>query len=420
MKTMSWRDHHPGRTIALIVLAIADGATAMSDLTMIRALRPLFGPVPSIPTLWRTLSRTTPEQRAGLITADRQGRIHADTLMGARSRIVIDIDSTIVTTRSDKEQAAGTWKKSFGFHPIVAVDVDRRDVLSVMVRAGNAGSNTTSDHITILDAAINALPARDQAGHHGNTDSDSDSVRVAVTELVARTDAAGQTHGFVAECAARNIRYSVGAAVTETVRTAIEQSEHHDWMAAHPDPKHNKGRYAPDDDPPQVADLTAYVNLDAWPPGARLIVKAETPHIGAQLSLFDTVEGKRHTAIITDLAGDPATIEHHHRNRGGAEAVIRDLKATGFATWPSDSIETNTTWVTCAQLAFNLMSRAQQLTLPKRFRRATPKTIRHRFLHVAACITPTGRTLHYDHTWPWTPTLEQATNQPLTVTNQAA
>ena len=57
----------------------------------------------------------------------------------SRSRIVIDIDIDIeiVTCRSDKQDAAGTWKRSFGFHPLVALDTERREVLAQMPRPGS-------------------------------------------------------------------------------------------------------------------------------------------------------------------------------------------------------------------------------------------------------------------------------------------
>ena len=43
--------------------------------------------------------------------------------------------------------------------------------------------------------------------------------------------------------------------------------------------------------------------MDPWPTGTRLIVRRERPHPGAQLSLFDTIEGFRHTAFITNQPG---------------------------------------------------------------------------------------------------------------------
>jgi hypothetical protein len=47
-----------------------------------------------------------------------------------------------------------------------------------------------------------------------------------------------------------------------------------------------------------VAEITGLVDLSAWPDRSRLIVRKERPHPGAQLSLFDLVEGMRHTVNI--------------------------------------------------------------------------------------------------------------------------
>ena len=39
---------------------------------------------------------------------------------GDGSLIAVDLDATIVTAHSEKENAAATWKKTFGFHPLAA------------------------------------------------------------------------------------------------------------------------------------------------------------------------------------------------------------------------------------------------------------------------------------------------------------
>jgi hypothetical protein len=68
--------------------------------------------------------------------------------------LTIDIDATITVAHSEKENAAKTWKKTFGFHPLLAY-LDRPDVaggeaLAGILRPGKAGSNTAADHIEIL------------------------------------------------------------------------------------------------------------------------------------------------------------------------------------------------------------------------------------------------------------------------------
>lgn len=56
--------------------------------------------------------------------------------------------------------------------------------------------------------------------------------------------------------------------------------------------------------------------------------------------------------------------------------------------------------------ANDLLCWARRISLTGPLRRATPKTIRHRLLHIAAHASP--RRLRLDTTWPWTPDLLDA------------
>ena len=87
-----------------------------------------------------------------------------------------------MTAHSDKDQAAPTWKKTFGFHPLTAWADHGQDgngeSLAIVLRPGNAGSNTASDHIETTPARSRAAPAapapagpgpRRRPGHGGCT-----------------------------------------------------------------------------------------------------------------------------------------------------------------------------------------------------------------------------------------------------------
>ncbi len=93
--------------------------------------------------------------------------------------LVIDMDATLVTASSDKEGAAPTWKKGYGFHPLGAWCANTRECLAMLLRPGNAGSNTFTDHKEVLAAAIRQVPARFRR------------------KILVRVDGAGASHELV-------------------------------------------------------------------------------------------------------------------------------------------------------------------------------------------------------------------------------
>jgi hypothetical protein len=92
---------------------------------------------------------------------------------------------------------------------------------------------------------------------------------------------------------------------------------------------------------------------------------------------------------------------------------------------PFDDI-VNQVWMQRCFAANYLLAWAQRIGCTGQLRRATPKTIRHRLLHIAARSTPTGYRLHLDRHWPWTTTLIDALHRvraafaSLSVTNPGA
>jgi len=71
---------------------------------------------------------------------------------------VLDVDASIVVCHSEKEQAAATFKSTFGYHPILAFLDNSGEFLAGLLRPGNAGANTAVDHIAVLDAALAQIP----------------------------------------------------------------------------------------------------------------------------------------------------------------------------------------------------------------------------------------------------------------------
>lgn len=394
--------HDPGRVAVDVAVMLADGGQAISDLALLRDQADVFGPVASTPTAWRLLAGIDPAVLDGLRSARAAARDLA-WLQAAETRsgipaaraggrdlpgLVLDIDATLVTCHSEKEQAAPTYKRGFGYHPLLCFLDNTGEALAGVLRPGNAGANTASDHITVLDRALAQIP---DAHRHG-------------TPILVRADSAGGAKTFLAHLRAlreRGIRtsFSVGYAVTGPVRRAIRALPDRFWHPAlEQDGTLRAGA--------QVAELTGMVDLTGHPDGTRIIVRRERPHPGAQLSLFDLDEGMRHQAFLTDTpagGGSLQYLEVRHRGHARVEDRIRCGKTTGFGRFPSRHFAINQAWLELALTAIDLLAWTQTLLLDGELATAEPKKLRYRLLHAAARLTRGGRRLHLRiaATWPW-------------------
>jgi hypothetical protein len=156
----------------------------------------------------------------------------------------------------------------------------------------------------------------------------------------------------------------------------------------------------------QIAELTGLVPDHNYPSGTRFIVRREHPHPGAQLSLFDTIEGMRHQVIATDTpvgGGSIQYLEARHRGHARVEDRIRTGKDTGFGRFPSRHFAINAAWLELALTGIDLLAWTQTLLLHGELAHAEPKKLRYRLLHVAARITRSARRtrLRIAQHWPW-------------------
>jgi hypothetical protein len=386
--------HRAGKVLTDLAVMLADGGDCLSDLAVLRDQPGLFGPVASTPTAWRVIER--------LAGADEQG-LAGLRLARARARrrawqagawvdglLMIDLDATLVTAHSDKQGAAGTYKHTFGFHPLAAW-LDRGhgtgEPLAAILRPGNAAANTATDQIEVVDLALAQLPKQAQEQQ----------------PILVRADSAGATHQFIDHLRELGVRLSVGFDLDSRVRTAILALPADAWVAAIDADGDRDGA--------QVAEL-ATLDLEAagWPAGTRAICRRERPHPGAQLT-FSDADGWRFQAFITDQPDpDLARLEFRHRQHARVEDRIRAAKATGARNLPFDRWRRNAVWLQLVLLALDLVGWAQALLLEGALAVAEPKTLRYRLWHTAGRISRHARRLRVrlQRTWPWAAELVRA------------
>jgi hypothetical protein len=377
------RGHDPGRVIRDLAVMLADGGECVSDLGAVRDQQALFGQVASDSTAFRVVDRVASEP--ALLNAVREAHARARErfwkLRGAPESLTIDIDATLITAHSDKENAAGNYKGGYGFHPLSAYADQTREGLGAILRPGNAGANTAADHVTVLDLALAQIPAE----------------YIESIEILVRADRAGATHELADYCREGRMRFSFGYDLTDTVRQAILETPENAWVPA-------LDQDGTDRENGEVAEITERVDLSSWPEGSRLIVRRERPHPGAQLSFTDH-DGYRFQAILTDQPDQHiAELERRHRQRARVEDRIRDDKATGLAKFPFKQFTLNEVWLEIVMLAHDLIVWTQALLLDGELANAEPKRLRYQLLHVAARLAFHGRRgrLRLQHDWPWT------------------
>src|SRR5919201_31506 len=173
--------HDPGRVVRDLAVMVADGGDCLSDLRAVRDQQPLFGAVASDATAFRVIDEIAgdPALLAALRDARAQARARAWEAGARPQRLIINIDATLIGAHSDKDGAAGTFKGGFGFHPLLAYLDETREALAAVLRPGNPAANTASDHLRVLDLALEQL---------GQVDG--------TTPIVVRTDSAAATHEF--------------------------------------------------------------------------------------------------------------------------------------------------------------------------------------------------------------------------------
>ncbi|QGU08477.1 Transposase DDE domain protein [Corynebacterium occultum] len=414
--------HTTGHTMTSLALALAIGGDDASDIDLLNPLvgTGLIDKIPSDSTIHRrhhelhdsgdedehSAELIDDASTAAVLSGMKTARTTAWRACRARNPattatianpLVVDIDATEVASHSDKEKAMPTWKKHFGFHPLTAI-IDHGAGLTgeptaVLLRPGNAGSNTAADHIMVLNQTMNSMPDHVDGHDWGR-------------RLLVRTDAAGGSKKFINHLDQQGLAYSVGigtfwqvADIASTLGGKVKQG------IIRPD-----GTVSDIDDA-YVADITSRVHcwagepvgitLEDYPPDMRFIIRVEHAASGAQLRTTD-LDGRRIQMFVTNRNGHAQRLDELHRARGRCEQRIRDVKDCGLGKLPHTAFRMNQAWAYSAMLAMNLISWAGLITAatppPSTTSRQwwwvwEPKTLRVRMLSIAGVVVRHARQL---------------------------
>jgi hypothetical protein len=404
-----------GIVLVSLAAAIALGATSMSDIALLAHLAPVLGDAPSGPTVRRALDLAgTPAMLDRIARARARARAHAWQLIeqtpagfpwlaiagkALTGWVVIDMDATLITAFSDKEGAAPTWKKGYGFHPLGAWCRNTRECLAMLLRPGNAGSNTFTDHRDVLAAAIRQVPARFRR------------------KILVRVDGAGASHELIRHLLSlssprRMVLFTCGWMITAADEDAIRQVPAAAW-------KPGVAQDGTAEDDKHVAEITHLMSRAGnWPEGLRWIVRRVRPSRRQMnnLTAYEKKTGWRYSIICTNIPDSgigavpgshhPQYIDVVHREHACVETGgVRTAKAMGLRALPSKSWQVNCGWVIAANIAADLAAWTRLLGLcdDADLRDADPDTLRYRIWHIPARLAHHARQriLKISPGWPW-------------------
>ena len=404
-------DYDRGQVLVDLGLVQLAGGAAIGDFQALAHLGKVIGPVPSTPTVWRSLNEADGLHVARIHQAVCRFRRLWWAMLAARPEgfpwlqvagreltgvTVVDLDASVVLASSDaKEHAKPTYKGGVGFVPNLASCDNVDDILVIDPRPGNATSNDAGDNIAALNTAVAAIPG----GYR--------------RRVLVRLDGAGFSHKLLEHIAAaggvkgRRWEFSVGWSCTDREIDAIDKTPKQCW--------HNgidqDGTLLDDT---RVADITGLLDLSEWHakiPGLRIIARDEPlhPKYTKRATDREKTRGRRYQLIaVNATVGQIAWLDARHRSHVHVEADVKQAKAIGMNRWPSRHWKINVAWLAVVAMAGSLLAAFRHLGLPAGdLRKASIQTLRFRLFEVPARITrgQPKTWLHLPADWPWTPDL---------------
>jgi hypothetical protein len=338
-----------GMVLISTAIAIAMGATAMADIAILDQLALVVGAAPSGSTVRRVLDLASDQVLVKIAQARARIRKHVweqieaaggfpwltaagKTLAGW---VVIDMDGTLITAHPDKEKAAPTWKKGYGFHPLAAWCMNTRECLDMLLRPGNAGSNTFTDHKDVLVQALKQVPAAFRR------------------HVLVRVDGAGASHMLIEYlltlCTPRKtLLFTCGWMVTESDEQAIAAVPESAWGPG----VRQDGSIEEDKDVAEITHLMSRAEI--WPDGLRFIARRVKPsrRHKRNMTAYEKKTGWKYSITCTNIphtgiAGVPGSqhpqfIDVLHRDHATVETDgVRTAKAMGLRNLPSKAWQVN-------------------------------------------------------------------------------
>jgi len=311
--------------------------------------------LPSYPdpqSLRRFLLQAAPEFREQLHRLNNRLLRQFIHLPDHRSRLILDLDSTVVTVFGRQEGAAVGYNPRYrgkrSYDPLLCVEANSAFLWDAELRRGDAG--TWAGSVGLLAGCFLSTP----------TD---------IRELRVRADAGFGYHPVLEMLEARPAQYAVVARMTASLKRALGGL-----------------RYERLNPRWEIAEFEH--RASDWLQSRRCIVARRLiEETDPEPTLF-TLERYLYRAWFTSLPLTPAGVWHFYDGRATMETRIRELREDfALRKIPTRAFAANALYLEVVRLAYNLVTAFQRTCLPQEWQSLTLSKLRHQLFWLPGELT---------------------------------
>ncbi len=269
-----------------------------------------------------------------------------------RSRLILDLDSTVVTLFGRQERAAVGYNPRYrgkrSYDPLLCLEANSSFLWDTELRPGNAGPWVGS--VELLASCFLSLPSD-------------------IRELRVRADAGFGFHPVLEMLEHRCAQYAVVARMTPSIKRGLGGLR---YQRLNPRWEIAEFEHRPSD----------------WPHARRCIVARRPIEEAEPEPTLFTLERYLYRAWFTDLPLTPAGVWHFYDGRAGMEPRIRELREDfALRKIPTRAFAANALYLEIVRLAYNLVTAFQRTCLPEEWQKLTLNKLRQKLFWLPGQLT---------------------------------
>jgi hypothetical protein len=269
-----------------------------------------------------------------------------------RSRLILDLDSTVVTVFGRQEGAEVGYNPRYrgkrSYDPLLCLEANSAFLWDTELRSGNAGTWAGSEEL--LASCFLSLPAD-------------------IREVRVRADAGFGFHPVLSLLEQRPAHYAVVARLTTALKRMLG-GLHYERL---------NPRW-------EIAEFEH--RLTGWPSARRCVVaRRKMEETEPEPTLF-ALDRYLYRAWFTNLSLTPAGVWNFYEGRAGMEPRICQLREDyALRKIPTRAFAANALYLETVRLAYNLVTAFQRTCLPTEWQALTLTKLRHRLFWLPGELT---------------------------------